>query len=561
MTDSELERAVSDLADGKRLDWEQLEAGGKLSLRELDALRLLERARLNPPEALEDGFEIRAELGRGSMGRVCRAFDRSLQREVALKILAPKHGWKVQSRTRFVQEARLLASVRHPGIVQVHSIHEHGGEVRIALELIEGRTLQELVDAEGPLSCAEAARVGSELCRALSALHARGITHRDLKPANVMREKGGRIVLLDFGIARSPSSFLPTAADSAGTPRFMAPEQFEGGTIGPYTDLWALGALLYWLVSARFPFEGEEYATLRRHVLSERATPLLDRRADVDPRFAATLARALAREPGERHATAGELEAELRLVVGAEDEPPAPVPAPPAPSTPAPPGAGRSWGSFLALGLIVTALALAGLLWRSRPPEALFLEAHFYAQRGAEAIRLQDGDSVTQGDLILLEASSPEPFYLYVFNQDDAGEMHVLFPVPGFEPANPLPAGATQRLPGRYRGESQLWQVTSDGAGGESLLLVAAREPLQAMETLLASIPPVVPGAPPTYPALSPQDRRAVLRGIGGTTSEPQPTAAPAAQRASADLDLATILQEVQLAPGFAVRTLRLRNR
>src|SRR5262245_45683576 len=142
MTDkpeSEIELAAAELADGKKLDWERLSRPGVLSAEQLAALRVLEQVRLEQPaeQPFEDGFEIRGEIGRGSMGRIYRAFDRSLQREVALKIVAADRATKAGSREKFVAEARLLASVRHPAIVQVYGIHEHEGEIRMALELIE----------------------------------------------------------------------------------------------------------------------------------------------------------------------------------------------------------------------------------------------------------------------------------------------------------------------------------------------------------------------------------------------------------------------------------------
>jgi hypothetical protein len=210
----------------------------------------------------------------------------------------------------------------------------------------------------------------------------------------------------------------------------------------------------------------------------------------------------------------------------------------------------------------VTILALVALLWRTtRRQDALHLDAQFYARRGAQEVRLQDGDVVTQGDLLVLAASSPEPFHAYVFNLDDAGEMYVLFPVPGFELSNPLGSRVEHRLPGSFHGEPQYWEVTSGGGGGENVLLVAARAPVPAMEELLASIPPVVPGESPSYPEVPTQTRTALLRGIGGTASLPGSADAFAARTGTTKLDLGSIIEQLELAPGFAVRTLHLQNR
>ena len=567
MTDtpsSELERAAADLSAGKPLDWQRLRAGG-LSPQELTALEVLEAAQLGGPAVptLEEGFEIRAELGRGAMGRVYRAFDRSLQREVALKIVAPERVADPLARASFLTEARLLAAVRHPGVVQVYSVHAHEDGIRMALELIEGRTLEEIVLAEGPFSSSETAHIGSELCRALAALHERDIVHRDLKPSNAMREKGGRIVLLDFGIARSPSVAGPLTGAAAGTPRFMAPEQFRGDEVGTHTDLWALGALLYWLASARFPHEGADYLELQRSVLEGRAVPLVDQRNDIDPRLAAILERCLSPEPRDRPRSAGELAGELRRL---DASAPGLATRPPSEARPAPPGpvrGSRRWGL---LALILAGVALA--LWagnRDREP-ALEVEAQLFARRAGpdgagNDVRLVDGDAVTVGDKLTLEVSSPEPIHVYVFNQDDTGEMHVLFPVPGFEPRNPLPAGAVHRLPGALDGEPQSWVVTTSGGGGETLLLVATRAPVQAMEDMVAAIPPVRPGGAAAYPQLGPETRAALLRGIGATTSAGEAVKTADGSSPSGRLELGKVLERLDPTPGFFVRQLRLRNR
>jgi serine/threonine protein kinase len=529
VTDStrpELRRAAAAIADGTPLDWDALPGAG-LTPDEIRALRILEavgRPMTLPSAAdagsgIPGGFEILGELGRGSMGRVWRALDRSLAREVALKVVEPEPSAATPSihrRERFLEEARLLAGLRHPNIVQIHSIDEQAGRIRLVLERIEGKNLAEVVRAGGPLAPAEAARIGVELCRALAALHARGIVHRDLKPTNVMRETGGRVVLLDFGVARSDRSRRSLASDSAGTPRFMAPEQYEAQSeVGPAADLWALGVLLYWLASARFPFEGGSYQELERSVLAGRALPLVDRLPDAPAAFARILARALERDPRQRFRSAGEMEEELRgFLAGAAAADGASPRREPHGSAPA--RHGWKWAGLVAAGILV---ALLG--WRLLAARApLSIEWQLFARRSGQDVRLRSGDATHVGDMLVLELAAAEALFVYVLDEDDAGETHVLFPVPGFELGNPLAAGRTHRLPGSREGEPQNWLVTSSG-GAENILVVASRGPFAPLEQMIAGLPRVEPGATPTYPEVTAESRSLVLRGIGGTRNQP----------------------------------------
>lgn len=302
------------IADGESIDWERWTARAELDRSALEALRTLQVMRdwQRGAEAGERpavaGFELREELGRGSYARVWSALDTTLGREVALKVVDEARPLSLAARERFLSEARVLASLDHPNIVRVHSVGEASGRLFLCLERVHGKTLADWVDARGPLSAIEAARVGVELARALVALHAKGLVHRDLKPSNAMRAENGRVVLLDFGFARSTSSGPGSAG---GTPRFMAPEQFAAGReVGPRADLYALGVLLYWLVSKRHPHDADDFESLRAAVLAQRTVPLAERVPGVPETYARIVARALAPEH-ERFATAGEMEQAL----------------------------------------------------------------------------------------------------------------------------------------------------------------------------------------------------------------------------------------------------------
>ena len=185
--------------------------------------------------------------------------------------------------------------------------------MRLCIEKIEGRTLADHLSDEGTFGLDETVHIGIDLCRALKTLHAKGLVHRDLKPTNVMRTTEGRVVLLDFGLAHSigPAD-LKTARGMTGTPLVMAPEQFTpGGAMEASVDIYALGVLLYWMVSGRFPYEAQTYDDLRRRVLEGDAVRLKERCPEVPPLFAAIVEKAIASRPEARFATAHAFEQAL----------------------------------------------------------------------------------------------------------------------------------------------------------------------------------------------------------------------------------------------------------
>src|SRR5262249_45882579 len=201
------------------------------------------------------GFVLLEELGRGGFGVVHRAWDATLKRDVALKII-DVHRLHGVSEDTVLREGQLMARVRHPNVVTVYSAQRIGGEVGLTMEYIKGRTLSMLVAEDGPLGAHEAALIGMALCDALTAVHRLGLVHRDLKASNVMREHGGRIVLMDFGAGRELGVAADGRAQVLGTPVYMAPEVMLGerGTAG--ADLYSLGVLLYNLVTADYPVRG-----------------------------------------------------------------------------------------------------------------------------------------------------------------------------------------------------------------------------------------------------------------------------------------------------------------
>src|SRR6478752_3756997 len=207
-------------------------------------------------------YRLLAVIGRGGMGAVWRARDELLNRDVAVKEIV----WPVQldaeeremARRRTVREAQLAARVRHPNVVGVYDIIEEGDRPSIVMELVPFRSLRDAVAEDGPMTPAEAARVGLSVLSALRAVHEVGVVHRDVKPANILLGPDGRVVLADFGIAKAADSpALTISGVLLGSPSYLAPERARGGRAGAAADMWALGAALFAAVEGHPPFERE----------------------------------------------------------------------------------------------------------------------------------------------------------------------------------------------------------------------------------------------------------------------------------------------------------------
>jgi eukaryotic-like serine/threonine-protein kinase len=217
-------------------------------------------------------FELIRELGRGGMGVVYLARDLRLHRQVAIKFLPPDLAADPAVRERFLREARIAAQLSHPNVVPVYHADEVQGAVFFVMSFVEGESLAERVDARGPLPPREAVRVLREVAWALAYAHARGVVHRDIKPENILIDRSsGRVMVGDFGIARELSASRLTLDDTVlGTVYFMSPEQVSGHVLDGRSDLYALGAVAYFILSGRHLFEGRPVpAILVAHVNSE----------------------------------------------------------------------------------------------------------------------------------------------------------------------------------------------------------------------------------------------------------------------------------------------------
>ncbi|MEQ1870688.1 MAG: serine/threonine-protein kinase [Vicinamibacterales bacterium] len=260
---------------------------------------------LEPGDTVGPYVIVRA-IGRGGMGDVSLATDTRLQRQVCLKAVRSDLAGDPRFRHRLTREARLAGSLNHPGICAVYALEEIEGQLYLVSEFVEGRTLRDEIAEQRLPTAAEVVTTCREVAEALAAAHGKGIAHRDLKPENVMRDSGGRIRILDFGLARPDGELGPSGAGMTepgvliGTPAYMAPEQVNGGPVDRRTDLFALGVLIYEYATGVHPFASSTPLATAARILEHVAEPLERRRPDLPPGLAVVVGRCLRKEPVER---------------------------------------------------------------------------------------------------------------------------------------------------------------------------------------------------------------------------------------------------------------------
>jgi serine/threonine protein kinase/tetratricopeptide (TPR) repeat protein len=263
-------------------------------------------------------FEIISELGRGGMAVVYKARQADLERTVALKILPPELSIDKSYLARFLQEARSAAALEHPHIMPIYAVGSAEGVHYIAMKFIAGQTLKDIVQERGALTIAEAAGMLEQVADALDYAHSQGVIHRDIKPSNMMTDQNGWVYLTDFGLARGGTTGgLTMAGTVMGTPEYMSPEQAQGlATIGPPTDIYALGVVLYELLTGQMPFQADTPMGMLVARLQYAPRPPRDYRGDLPMPVEDVIMRALARKPEARYATAKELIAALKSAAG-----------------------------------------------------------------------------------------------------------------------------------------------------------------------------------------------------------------------------------------------------
>ncbi|MGH9365990.1 MAG: protein kinase domain-containing protein [Thermoanaerobaculia bacterium] len=271
-------------------------------------------------------YEILSPLGAGGMGEVYRAKDSKLGREVAIKVLPEAVAQDAQRLARFEREARTLASLNHPNIVTIFSVEESGGTRFLAMELVEGESLDTLI-APGGLPLSRFFEITVPLADALSAAHERGIVHRDLKPGNVMVTPEGRVKVLDFGLAKLGAAYsdpnltdMPTSSRAEltgegqvfGTVAYMSPEQARGTTVDARSDVFSLGVVLYQMLTGERPFHGASAVDMISSILRDKPPSVTELRADLPPHLGRILRRCLEKDPRDRYQTSRDVYNELK---------------------------------------------------------------------------------------------------------------------------------------------------------------------------------------------------------------------------------------------------------
>jgi tetratricopeptide (TPR) repeat protein len=313
-------------------------------------------------DTLVGPYRILARLGRGGMGEVWLAEDTRLNRQVALKTVRPIADSDAAARANLMREARAAAALNHPHIATVYDVLEDRGEVVIVFEYVEGETLQARI-ARGRIPAPEAMEIATQIAKALSAAHAHGIVHRDLKPANIMLAAGGHVKVLDFGIARmlaigttqtSASPFqTASSAGFIGTASYAAPEQLVSSAVDERADLYALGVVLFEMISGERPFAGNDPVQLASSKLGKDAPALSSTGQPVPPGVEDIVAQLLERDRDRRPASAVEALSRLRAVYGSAD-------------TAATPAAKRASPLIIAAAAIAAVLLAGGAVWESR---------------------------------------------------------------------------------------------------------------------------------------------------------------------------------------------------
>lgn len=475
---------VDRLVDGEPIDWGRATASDSGLL---DALHTLDQVRNayqrigaapapHSPTLFQWGpLAVLEKIGSGASAEVYRAWDAGLATTVALKLLRPEAAAAGLRSNEFLHEGRLLARLSQRNVLRVYGAAVHDGRPGLWNEWIDGRTLDAIVEADGPFSDGEAAHIGIELCAALGAIHAAGLLHGDVKASNVMRARGGRIVLADLGAAGAPDTLNGSLRTQA-TPAYLSPQSRDGAPRAATDDLYALGVLLHFLLCGSYPGEG--------------GRSLRERKPTIGAPIAEVVERALSSDPQRRYANAHAFgDALLAAQGGARAE--------------AKRGGHRA--PLAVAALLLAAVLGAGAWWTSRATGwQQNVELARRTDAGSEVLR--DGAELRLGDRIGLTLSSNRRTWAYVLNEDQSGTLHVLFPLASLAQANPLPADVETHLPGQQGDRTLSWEVSSSG-GREEFLVILADRPLQSLEQRLAGYAAATSDAP--------------QRGVGRVSGEP----------------------------------------
>lgn len=326
-------------------------------------------------------YRLLDKIGEGGMAEVWRAKDTALDRTVALKILRPQYSADPEFLARFRHEARAAANLAHPNIVNVYDIGEADGRHYIVMEYVDGADLKELIRSSAPFSVERTVNLAMQIAAAVGHAHRAGIVHRDLKPQNILVSGDGRVKVVDFGIARAMSAASVTETGVVlGTAHYLAPEQAAGQPVTPATDVYALGVVMYEMLTARTPFDADTSVAVAMQHIQETPPSLQLINPRVPDSVAALVQRAMAKDPARRFADASAMAGALRTVLQLGDQPtgvqPAVAPSPAArrpqarqpvvrraqPARPRPRAAPRTESGLDAMGIFLGFLALIAVL-------------------------------------------------------------------------------------------------------------------------------------------------------------------------------------------------------
>ncbi len=362
-------------------------------------------------------YEVQDVVGRGGMGVVLKAFDESLHRVVAIKVMAAQLATSATARRRFVREARAAAAVTHDHVITIHAVEESGALPHIVMQYVAGASLQDRLDRTGPLQLHEALRIGMQTASGLAAAHAQGLVHRDVKPANILLENGvERVRLTDFGLARAADdASLTQSGTVAGTPAFMSPEQAEGKPIDHRSDLFSLGSVLYAMCTGRPPFRAGTGMGVLRRVCEDAPTPIRETNPAVPDWLAAVVEKLHAKDPAGRFQSAAEVAEVLGRHLAHVQHPPVillPAPAEPAcgPPVAVRPGGRKRW--TVAAAVLVAALAVLGTTEATGVTNFRATVIRIFAPEGTLVVETGDPDvKVTiegDGELVISGAGPQE---------------------------------------------------------------------------------------------------------------------------------------------------------
>jgi serine/threonine protein kinase len=472
---------------------------------------------LAPPEAPGElgrlgGYRVLRVLGEGGMGVVFEAEEQRPLRRVALKVMQPELARDEQARRRFLREGQAAASVEHERVVPVFRVDEAGGVPFLVMPLLAGESLAGRLKRESRLPPAEVLRVGREAAEGLAAAHHQGLVHRDVKPGNIwLRQPGGSVVLLDFGLARPwRGPGLTAPREVLGTLSYMSPEQAAGGPVDSRSDLFSLGCVLYRLCTGKLPFPGAGVLESTEAEALGRLRPPAEVEASVPAALSELVMRLLAWNPADRPASAEAVAQRLRELEG--------IPVVPTPSqetitaadfrVAASPSHRRSLAAAAVLLLPVAGLGGWWLVGGGKstsstePPPPFKGSVDILVYRvdpdGSDGLYpLSDPRAMPlrPGDQFKITAEVRPPAYLYLFWIDEAGKAVPVYPwVPGrwgTRPAHEERVGSVEIKSPR----GNALKITGEAAGMETVLMLARAEPLDAAEEEVrgwfAGLPPL----------------------------------------------------------------------